>query len=146
MTSDVFIDASAIVAILLQEDDRQRLTAAMMAAERRFTSAVALYETAVTLARRWKGDMNGANKQLTGFAERAGLEILAVDERTDALAREAFRRFGKGRAHPAQVNLGDCFAYACVKQHDSRFSTRGTTSPKRISSRHFVPVPDGKDT
>jgi hypothetical protein len=33
-----------------------------------------------------------------------------------------------------------------VKQHDSRFSTRGTTSPKRILSRHFVTVPDGKDT
>ena len=26
-------------------------------------------------------------------------------------------RFGKGSGHPAQLNLGDCFAYAMAKQH-----------------------------
>jgi ribonuclease VapC len=32
-----------------------------------------------------------------------------------ALAREAYRRFGKGR-HPAGLNLGDCCAYALSRQ------------------------------
>ena len=32
-----------------------------------------------------------------------------------ALARAAFDRFGKGKGHPAQLNFGDCFAYALAK-------------------------------
>jgi ribonuclease VapC len=32
------------------------------------------------------------------------------------LALDAFRRYGKGR-HPAALNFGDCFAYACAKHH-----------------------------
>lgn len=34
-----------------------------------------------------------------------------MDEVQIAVARQAFRRFGKGR-HPAGLNFGDCFAYA----------------------------------
>ena len=30
-------------------------------------------------------------------------------------ALEAFDRYGKGNQHPAQLNLGDCFAYAQAK-------------------------------
>ena len=29
-------------------------------------------------------------------------------------AIKAFDRFGRGR-HPARLNMGDCFAYACAK-------------------------------
>jgi ribonuclease VapC len=28
------------------------------------------------------------------------------------IARDAYRDFGKGSGHPAQLNLGDCFSYA----------------------------------
>jgi ribonuclease VapC len=31
------------------------------------------------------------------------------------LAREAYRRFGRGTGHPAQLDLGDCFAYALAR-------------------------------
>ena len=30
-------------------------------------------------------------------------------------ALDAFSRFGKGQGHPAQLNMGDCFAYAVAK-------------------------------
>lgn len=30
----------------------------------------------------------------------------------ERLAREAYRRYGKGSGHPARLDLGDCFAYA----------------------------------
>ncbi len=29
-----------------------------------------------------------------------------------AIAREAYRRYGRGTGHPAALNFGDCFAYA----------------------------------
>ena len=31
------------------------------------------------------------------------------------IAREAYRDFGKGSRHPAQLNFGDCFAYALAR-------------------------------
>ena len=34
------------------------------------------------------------------------------------IARDAFRRFGKGSGHPARLNFGDCFAYALAKDFD----------------------------
>ena len=38
----------------------------------------------------------------------------------DGMARaafDAFRRFGKGQEHPAQLNIVDCAVYAAAKSH-----------------------------
>jgi ribonuclease VapC len=45
----------------------------------------------------------------------AGLSIQPVSEQQAYIAREAYRDFGKGSGHPAQLNFGDCFAYALAK-------------------------------
>ncbi len=39
------------------------------------------------------------------------IEVVPVTAEQAALARDAYRDFGKGR-HPARLNFGDCFAYA----------------------------------
>jgi len=45
-----------------------------------------------------------------------GAEVeIEVDEDQMRLAHAAWRRYGKGR-HRAQLNMGDCFAYALAKQ------------------------------
>lgn len=49
--------------------------------------------------------------RLEPFLKRAGVDIVPVDHEQALLAREAYRRFGKGR-HPASLNFGDCFSYA----------------------------------
>ncbi|MER9758282.1 type II toxin-antitoxin system VapC family toxin [Mesorhizobium sp. M0166] len=41
------------------------------------------------------------------------IDMVAVPPNTARLALDAFDRFGKGR-HPARLNFGDCFAYACA--------------------------------
>ncbi|CAN5295645.1 hypothetical protein BH09PSE1_BH09PSE1_29370 [soil metagenome] len=40
--------------------------------------------------------------------------MMSIGASEHRLALEAFDRFGKGR-HPAALNMGDCFAYACAK-------------------------------
>lgn len=35
---------------------------------------------------------------------------------TATLVLDAFDRYGKGRGHPARLNMGDCFAYAMARQ------------------------------
>jgi ribonuclease VapC len=42
-----------------------------------------------------------------------------------ALAREAWRRFGKGR-HVAALNIGDCCAYALAKYAGEALLFKGT--------------------
>lgn len=43
--------------------------------------------------------------------------ICAFDDEIGRLAVDAFARYGKGRGHPAQLNLADCLSYACAKEH-----------------------------
>jgi ribonuclease VapC len=45
------------------------------------------------------------------------LEFAVFDREMEALAAQAYARFGKGR-HPAKLNYGDCMAYAVAKHFD----------------------------
>jgi ribonuclease VapC len=42
-----------------------------------------------------------------------------------ATALAAFSRCGKGRGHPAQLNLGDCSVYAVAKNHRTSLLFKG---------------------
>jgi ribonuclease VapC len=46
----------------------------------------------------------------------AGSRIVEIGVAEGQLAVEAHARYGKG-VHPARLNMGDCFAYACAKVH-----------------------------
>jgi ribonuclease VapC len=45
----------------------------------------------------------------------ADIEVMPLTDEVGRIALDAFDRYGKGRRHPAQLNMGDCFAYACAK-------------------------------
>lgn len=49
---------------------------------------------------------------LEQLLEQFGLVVEPVTEAQVDIARDAFRRYGKGSGHPAHLNYGDCFAYA----------------------------------
>ena len=40
-------------------------------------------------------------------------------------AIDAYRRYGKGSTHPARLNMGDCFAYACAKSNGAKLLYKG---------------------
>jgi ribonuclease VapC len=58
------------------------------------------------------------------FVASATLEIVPIGKAEYAEAFRAFARFGKGR-HPARLNLGDCFAYACARLHQAPLLFKG---------------------
>lgn len=105
------IDTSAILAVLLGEDDGIRYLDAVMAESIRHLSAVSALECAVVLTVK-KGDK--ALSELDLFLSRAAIETVAFDQEQARLARRAFARYGKGR-HPAALNFGDCCVYALAK-------------------------------
>lgn len=110
----MFIDASAIVAILAREADADELVARLEAAPRRLTSALAIYEATLAVSRLRALKIAEARELVLRFLATTTVELVEIGEREAALALGAFDRFGKGR-HPAALNLGDCFAYACAQ-------------------------------
>lgn len=56
-----------------------------------------------------------ASRKFDELVEEAGIVIESVTESQAKIARQAYRDFGKGSGHPAQLNFGDCFAYALAK-------------------------------
>jgi len=62
------------------------------------------------------------------YLDLAGIEILAVPPEAEAGALDAYDRFGKGR-HPAGLNFGDCFAYACARAHGVPLLYKGNDFP-----------------
>lgn len=108
------IDASALVAVLNGEPDAARLTAAISAAKSPATSPIAIYETATALMRENKWSSAVALQTIQELLDTASIAVAPITESTAAAALLAFERFGKGR-HPAGLNMGDCFAYACAR-------------------------------
>jgi ribonuclease VapC len=53
------------------------------------------------------------------------MEIASFTESQARIARDAFRRFGKGR-HSAALNFGDCMAYALAKETGEELLFKGT--------------------
>jgi ribonuclease VapC len=51
------------------------------------------------------------------FLGVAAIRAVSIAEREAERALAAFSRYGTGRGHPAQLNPGDCFAYAVAKTH-----------------------------
>lgn len=56
-------------------------------------------------------------RDLDELIEALGVKVVEFGGRHVEAAREAFRRFGKGR-HRAALNFGDCCAYALAKTLD----------------------------
>lgn len=107
----MIVDASAVLAILLREDDAARFARALEAADVLRMSVVNHVEAAVRIDR-FKDD--ASSRDFDEFMGRAEIELQAVTPELAEEARLAYRRFGKG-IHEAQLNLGDCFAYALAK-------------------------------
>jgi ribonuclease VapC len=112
----MFVDASALCAILALEDEAEDLVRRIRTAKRRITSPLAVWETVVNLPRLNGLDSETSEQEVDRLLNMAVIEIVAVESAVTALALDAFRRYGKGR-HPAKLNFGDCFAYACAKHH-----------------------------
>lgn len=76
-------------------------------------SAASFVETGIVID---AGRNPVSSAKVDTFIRTAHIEIVAVTESQARLARAAYRDYGKGSGHPAQLNFGDCFAYALAKE------------------------------
>jgi len=110
----MFIDASAMVALILQETGRDELIDRMAAAPSRQTSVISAFETVLAVGRE-TGDRKGALDIVRRFLEGAGVIVHDVNAGLLEELAKTYQRHGKGSGHPARLNIGDCFSYAMAK-------------------------------
>ena len=133
----MMIDASALCAILLREPEAADFAEVIAKAEAPFTSPIAVYETAVALMRVNAWGAEEAVGRVCRLLKTASIAVCAITEDTSAFAASTFDRFGKGR-HPAALNLGDCFAYACAKANDAPLLYKGDDFARTDIRRAWV--------
>jgi ribonuclease VapC len=110
----MFVDASAFVAMLTREKEADTFLDLLDNAVDTITSPIAVFETVIAVARKRASSLQETERDVIEFAEEAAITVVEVTQRDCEAALQAFFRFGKGR-HPAGLNMGDCFAYACAK-------------------------------
>jgi ribonuclease VapC len=124
-----FLEASAIIAIVAQEEDAASLAARLDQAGETCTSPLAMFEAALGLARIANVRPSDVMDLLDQFLSETDTATVAIDAEVGRAAVDAFERFGKGR-HSAALNLGDCFAYACAQRLNAALLCKGDDFPR----------------
>lgn len=125
----MFIDASVIVAILVPEADAgvylERL-------EKHggpfFLSPLVRFEATISLTRaklRSQNDPRSPTAEMLALTRDAidyliedlQIQEIPISPAIGVVALEAAMTYGKAVGHPADLNFGDCYAYACAKTH-----------------------------
>jgi ribonuclease VapC len=122
----MFVDASALVAMIVGEDDSDQLASRLEIATLRRTSPIVVFETATAVSRILSIPLLDAEAAVNDLLKVSSVRVFPVPTEATALALEAFARYGKGRGHPAQLNMGDCFAYACARHFEEPLLFKGS--------------------
>lgn len=121
----MIVDSSALIAIVFNERDATRYAAAIAGARTLRMAAANWLEAAIVVESR---DGGALRQGFDDFVTEVGLDIVAFEHSHAAAARDAWRRFGKGR-HPAKLNFGDCVAYGTAKAEGLPLLFKGDDFP-----------------
>lgn len=107
----MIVDTSALLCILLREPDRTVFVEALRLNAGKL-SVASYVEAALKLIA--NKEYPEPNVVLAAAVDAFGIVLVPVDVEQARVAVDARLRYGKGR-HPADLNYGDCFAYALAK-------------------------------
>jgi len=108
----VIVDTSAIVAVLVGEPSSPAIVDVLTRSAADHTtgiSAATLVELTAVLTR--FGDP-GTHRRADALLSEWQIETVPLDGEQARTAQLAYRDYGRGSGHPAQLNLGDCYSYA----------------------------------
>ncbi len=134
----MFVDACAIIAVLSDEPEAERVSHALAGAKKRITSPVAVLEAVLGLTRPDKFNLSveAVEPLVLEFLDERGIDIrdLPPAKRATTLSLSAAHRYRSGRRG---INLGDCLHYACAKYY--RVSILATADEFRETDLEIVP-------
>ena len=121
----IFVDTSAIVAILMGEPDAAALATKLEADRERICAGHVVLEASMRLASQLGLTATVADQLVARLLREAEIKVVPITEDIAHSSVEAFERYGKGRGALGSLNLGDCLSYACAKAHGARLLFRG---------------------
>lgn len=121
----IFVDASAMVAMMTNESDAYALEARFGAEDRRLCSALSLWETARAVAKKRSISVDEARGEVDRFVADFQMALIGIGDAEGRVAIDAHLRYGKGSTHRAQLNMGDCFANACARTNGAKLLYKG---------------------
>lgn len=110
----MLIDSSALVAIILDEEESYTLAQALERVEAIYVTPIVIYESAMAVARSHVMSIEQATEIVQKFCKALNAQTTVINDDLALGALTAACRFGKGR-HKAALNMGDCFSYAAAK-------------------------------
>ena len=108
----MIVDTSALMAILLGEPETVTFATMLDAADDLSISAATFLEFSIVIDARRNPALSN---QVEEILERYDIYIEHITTEQARIARQAYRDFGKGSGHRANLNFGDCFAYALAR-------------------------------
>jgi ribonuclease VapC len=108
----MIVDTSALIAILKREPEWPVLSKALDTAEFSHISAANYLEASIVVDA-WRNPL--LSRDFDELIERFSIIIEPVTVAQARVARQAYRDYGKGSGHAANLNFGDCFTYALAR-------------------------------
>lgn len=105
----MIIDSSALIAIFFKEPEARAFARAIQDADTLRISAATYLETAILLDKQRDPVLSA---RLDTLIEDLQVTIEPITVQQARIARQAWRDYGRGSGHPANLNFGDCFSYA----------------------------------
>ena len=121
----IFVDTSAIIAIIAREPDAAMFAGKIEAEDERMTSAHVLLEASMRLASILSLSPTAADALVMRLLHESAIAVVPMTEAIGHASVAAFERYGKGRKSRAGLNFGDCLSYACAKAHGARLLFKG---------------------
>lgn len=106
----IAVDTSALMAITLDEAEAEVCIKVLETETEVVISAGTVAEALIVAARRNVGE------EMTRLIDGLGFDIISVTPASARRIAAAYERWGRG-AHPAGLNIGDCFSYEVAKEH-----------------------------
>jgi len=107
----IVVDSSALLAIYFDEPEKASFSELLVSDDSPRIGAPNLVQASMVAEAR---NGEAGCRQLDRIVGNLGIDVVAFEAAHVHAAREAFRRYGKGR-HRASLNFGDCCAYALAK-------------------------------
>jgi len=108
----MIVDTSALIAILKREPEWRALSKTLDASPASQISAANYLETSIVVDG-WKIPL--LSREFDELILRFNIQVEPVTAEQARIARQAYRDYGKGSGHPANLNFGDCFSYALAR-------------------------------
>jgi len=119
----MFADASAVVAVIDKEPGWQEILKRLGDNVEITISPLVRFEAAQALARKntalqgkpSAAQLERASAAIDAFIVDLGVREMSITPEIGLAALSASMLYGKAVGHPADLNFGDCFSYACAK-------------------------------